>query len=102
MPGIRSLNWDGRAVVVGFAGGGIPKIPANILLVKNVEVSGLYWGASAVHNPTLFMKSSQEVITMWLKGTIKPHVSHRVPLADANTALDIIKSRKSTGKVLLV
>lgn len=100
--GIRSLNWDGRAVVVGFAGGDIPTIPANILLVKNVEVSGLYWGAAAVHNPELFKQSSHEVISMWLQGSIKPHVSHRIPLAEANTALGIIKSRKSTGKVLLV
>jgi len=96
------LNWDGRAVVIGFAGGGIPKIPANILLVKNVEVSGLYWGASAMHNPTLFAQSSQEVISMWLEGKVHPHVSHRVPLTEANKALEIIKSRKSTGKVLLV
>jgi NADPH2:quinone reductase len=96
------LNWDGRAVVIGFAGGGIPKIPANILLVKNVEVSGLYWGASAIHNPPLFQKSCQAVISMWLEGKVKPHVSHRVPLAKANDALDIIKLRKSTGKVLLV
>ena len=102
LPGIRSLNWDGRAVVIGFAGGSIPKIPANILLVKNVEVSGLYWGATAVQNPALFLKSSQEVLSMWLEGKIEPHVSHRVPLAEANKALDIIKSRLSTGKVLLV
>lgn len=100
--GIRSLNWDGRAVVIGFASGAIPKIPANILLVKNVEVSGLYWGASAIHNPALFMQSSKEVISMWVEGKVKPHVSHRVPLAEANDALDIIKARKSTGKVLLV
>lgn len=96
------MNWDGRAVVIGFAGGDIPKIPANILLVKNVEVSGLYWGASALHNPQLFQKSSKEVISMWLEGRIRPHVSHRVALSDANKALDIIKSRMSTGKVLLV
>ena len=42
---VRSLNWDGRAITVGYAGGVVPKIPANILLVKNVAVSGLYWGA---------------------------------------------------------
>jgi len=101
--GIRSLNWGGRAVVVGFAAGGeIPKIPANILLVKNVEVSGLYWGASAIHDPKLFRKSAEDVITMWVKGMIKPHVSHRIPLAETNKALDVIKSRKSTGKILLI
>lgn len=89
-------------MVIGFAGGEIPKIPANILLVKNVEVSGLYWGASAIHNPSLFAKSSKEVVSLWLQGKIKPHVSHRIPLADANDALSVIKARKSTGKVLLV
>lgn len=102
VPGIRSLNWDGRAVVIGFAGGVIPKIPANILLVKNVAVSGLYWGASAIYDHALFAQSSKEVIAMWLEGKVKPHISHRVPLAEANSAFEIIQSRMSTGKVLLV
>lgn len=88
--------------MIGFAGGGIPKIPANVLLVKNLQLIGLYWGATAIHNPTLFVQSCREVISMWLEGKVKPHISHRVPLAEANEALEIIKSRKSTGKVLLV
>ncbi|CAE7814888.1 unnamed protein product, partial [Symbiodinium microadriaticum] len=101
--GIRSLNWDGRAVVVGFAGGGvIPKIPANILLVKNVSVNGLYWGAHAKANPALFAESARTIIDMWAAGRIKPHVSHRFSLAEANQAFEVISSRKSTGKVVLV
>ena len=100
--GIRSLNWDGRAVVVGFAGGDIPKIPANILLVKNVSVNGLYWGAHARANPKLFLESTSAIIDMWANGKIKPHVSHRFPLDKSNEAFEVIASRKSTGKVVLV
>jgi NADPH:quinone reductase len=101
--GIRSLNWDGRAVVVGFAGGGdIPRIPANILLVKNVSVNGLYWGAHAKANPKLFAESTKTVVDMWAAGKIKPHVSHRFPLSQANKAFQTIMTRQTTGKVILV
>eukprot|EP00602_Paraphysomonas_sp_CaronLab_P001316 CAMPEP_0185025264 /NCGR_PEP_ID=MMETSP1103-20130426/8286_1 /TAXON_ID=36769 /ORGANISM="Paraphysomonas bandaiensis, Strain Caron Lab Isolate" /LENGTH=354 /DNA_ID=CAMNT_0027558417 /DNA_START=35 /DNA_END=1099 /DNA_ORIENTATION=+ len=100
--GIRSLNWDGRAVVIGFAGGDIPKIPANILLVKNVSVSGLYWGAHTKHNPKLFLQSSSHIIKMWAEGKLKPHISHRFPLDKVNDAFSVIQSRKSTGKVVLI
>jgi NADPH:quinone reductase len=99
--GIRSLNWDGRAVVVGFAGGQIPKIPANILLVKNVSLCGLYWGAHAKGNPKLMAQSTSEVIRLWAEGKIKPHISHRFPLDKVNDAFDVIQARQSTGKVIL-
>lgn len=58
-PCVRSLNWNGRAVVVGFAAGEIPKIPANLLLVKNVSCSGLFWGAHMKHDPMTLIKSAR-------------------------------------------
>lgn len=99
---IRALNWEGRAVVVGFADGRIPKIPANLLLLKNISMSGLYWGAHRQQNPARFQESIDEVVRLWMDGTIAPHVSHRMPLSEVNNAFELIGSRVTTGKVLLI
>lgn len=100
-PCVRSLNWNGRAIVIGFAGGTIPAIPANILLVKNVSVSGLFWGAHLIHDPQTMMASAQQLIRWWLDGEIQPHIGLRVPLVQANDAFSAILGRSSTGKVVI-
>lgn len=99
---IRSLNWNGRAVTIGYAGGAIPKIPANVLLVKNVSVAGLFWGAHLLHDPATLMASADQLISWWLAGDISPHVGERVPLARAHEAFGLIEGRQSTGKVVIV
>jgi NADPH:quinone reductase-like Zn-dependent oxidoreductase len=101
-PCIRSLKWNGRGVIVGFAGGDIPKIPANILLVKNISIHGLFWGAHMLHDPKTILSSANKLVEYWLAGDIKPHVSKRVPLKDVNDAFKFIDDRKSTGKVILI
>lgn len=101
-PAVRSLNWNGRAVVVGFAAGGIPKIPANILLVKNVSLAGLFWGAHLIHDPKTLLNSATALVDMWSNGEIKPHVCEKVPLSRAHDAFDLLESRRSTGKVVVV
>lgn len=100
--GVRSLNWNGRAVVIGFAGGKIPKLPANVLLVKNVSVAGLFWGAHLLHDPATLLSSANQLVEWWLNGDIKPHVCARLPLDKANEAFAMIEGRASTGKVVLV
>jgi NADPH2:quinone reductase len=99
--GMRSMSWNGRAVVVGFAGGKIPSIPANILLLKNISVSGLFWGAHMQFQYDLFQSSCDDLVAMWAAGEIHPHVSHRVPLQHINEALRLVASRESTGKVIV-
>lgn len=101
-PAVRSLNWNGRAVVVGFAAGAIPKIPANILLVKNVSCAGLFWGAHLQHDPKALLRSAQQLVEWWSAGEISPHVCERVPLSRAHDAFDLLESRQSTGKVVIV
>ena len=98
--GVRSLNWDGRAVVVGFAGGAVPKIPANLLLVKNVALTGLYWGAHLHNEPATLRASMAQLIEWWLAGELKPHIGARYSLADAFDALALVAERRSSGKVL--
>lgn len=101
-PAVRSLNWNGRAVVVGFAAGSIPKIPANILLVKNISLAGLFWGAHLQHEPQTLLTSATRLLDMWAAGQITPHVCERVPISRAHDAFDLLESRKSTGKVVVV
>jgi NADPH2:quinone reductase len=88
--------------VIGFAGGSVPQIPANHLLVKNVDVIGVNWPAYADLNPQVMTGSFQTLIQWYLAGAIKPHVSATYPLAQAVEALDQVVARKSTGKVVIV
>ena len=101
-PAVRSLNWNGRAVVVGFAAGHIPKIPANLLLVKNVSCSGLFWGAHLQHDPATLLASARQLIAWWAAGEIRPHVCACVPLSRAHDAFDMLEGRQTTGKVVIV
>ena len=98
---VRSMAFDGRCVVVGFASGDIPKVPANLLLVKNCALVGLYWGAHAKARPDAFRESLGRVSKMWADGLISPRVGLALPLREANAAVAALAGRKSTGKVVL-
>ena len=98
---VRSMAFDGRCVVVGFASGDIPKVPANLLLVKNCSLVGLYWGAHATARPEVFRESLARVVGLWAEGRVSPRVGLAVPLREANGAVAALAGRKSTGKVVL-
>jgi NADPH2:quinone reductase len=99
---LRSIAPDGRILIIGFASGNVPQIPANILLVKNVTVIGYYWGAYRSLNPGVVRESMSEALDWWAAGRLKPHVSQTVPLAEAARAIELLKARAATGKVVLV
>ena len=99
---LRSMAFEGRILVIGFAGGGIPQIPANHLLVKNVDVIGVNWPAYAEMRPQVTSESFRRLMQWAVDGAIKPHVSATYPLARAVEALNQVLSRKSTGKVVIV
>ena len=99
---LRSIAFEGRILIIGFAGGSVPQIPANHLLVKNVDVIGLNWPAYAELNPQVMTESFQTLIHWYLDGAIKPHISASYPLEQAVEALNQVVSRKSTGKVVIV
>lgn len=98
---LRCIAWEGRIVVVGFAGGEVPKAPANILLVKNCAVLGLYWGAYRRHDPALVADSYRVMLPWVAEGKLRPHVSRTFPLGQATEAMQFLLARKSTGKVVL-
>jgi len=98
---LRSVAPDGRIVVVGFASGTIPQIPANILLVKNVTVIGLNWPAYRRLAPERLRASLLQALAWVDEGRLHPHISRTFDLADAIQALDTLKRRGSTGKLVL-
>jgi NADPH:quinone reductase len=98
---LRSIAWGGRVVVIGFASGRIPQIPANIVLVKNVDLIGFYWGSYQARRPDLLRGSLEQLIRWIDQGKLKPHVSHRFDLSQVALALDSLRRRESTGKVVL-
>lgn len=99
---IRAANPEARLIPIGFASGDIPQIPANILLVKNLTVIGLHWGAYFRLRPEVMADSLARLLAWHAEGRIKPHISHRLPLEDANEALHLLRARKATGKVVVM
>ena len=99
---LRVVNWNARILVIGFAGGPVPQIPANILLVKNVAAMGFYFGSWRQHRPEVVKRAFSSLDGMVQAGQLKPLVSHRLPLADFRAALELIQARRSTGKVVLL
>jgi NADPH2:quinone reductase len=97
----RACNPEARLLPIGFASGDIPQIPANHLLVKNLSVMGLYWGGYLKFRPDIITQSMQTLLRWYEAGRLKPHVSHVLPLARTGEGLDLLRTRKSTGKVVI-
>lgn len=98
---MRSVNWEGRIIVIGFASGDFNQARTNILLVKNIAVMGFYWGSYSMHRPSAIGESMTELVHMWEAGQLKPHISYTMPLERAGDALALMMDRKSTGKMVL-
>ncbi len=97
----RACNPEARILPIGFASGEVPQIPANHLLVKNISVMGLYWGGYLKFRPEIVTNSLQTLLEWYEAGRIKPHISQVFPLEQAADALELLRSRKSTGKVVV-
>ncbi len=98
---LRSIAFEGRILVIGFAGGTVPQIPANHLLVKNVDVIGLNWPAYAELNPRVMTESFRTLLQWYLEGAVRPYVSAVYRLERAVDAIEQVVARKSTGKVVI-
>jgi NADPH2:quinone reductase len=98
---MRACRPEARILAIGFASGEVPQIPANHLLVKNLSVMGLYWGGYLKFRPEVVTESLATLFGWYEAGRIRPHVSHVLPLDRAAEALDLLRSRKSTGKVVV-
>ena len=101
-PAARGLAWRGRYLVVGFAAGGIPKIPLNLALLKEASIVGVYWGEFSKRDPATNAANLKELMGWLRAGKIKPLVSATYPLERAADALSDMINRKVQGKVVLV
>ena len=98
---LRSLNEEGRLVIVGFTAGSIPEVKVNRLLLNNLTVVGAGWGAYVLPKPPLNAEIQREIDALIASGHVRPIVGARLPLEQATEALNIIDGRRATGKVVL-
>jgi len=100
-PALRSLAWGGRFLVVGFAGGAIPKLPLNLVLLKSCDVRGVFWGSWTERQPAAHRANTADLLRWCAEGKLSAHVHATYPLAEAARALKDIAERKVMGKVVL-
>lgn len=98
---LRACRPEARILVIGFASGEVPQIPANHLLVKNATVIGLYWGGYLRFREEVVTDSLAQLFAWHAKGRLRPRISHRFPLERAGEALETLRARKSAGKVVV-
>ena len=99
---LRCINPGGRILIIGFASGDIPQIPANHLLVKDASVLGFSIGQLRKHQPNLIRNSLDELFRWYTDGRLRPLVSATYPLEDYEQALAAIAGRRATGKLALI
>jgi NADPH2:quinone reductase len=97
----KCIAPEGRLLVIGFAGGRIPSIAANRILLKNISVIGCYWGGYLENHPQFMAEAQADLFAMYEAGQIKPIVSQAFPLSEAVAALKALGERKTYGKVVL-
>jgi NADPH2:quinone reductase len=98
----RCIAFEGRLLVVGFAGGRIPTIAANRILLKNVSIVGVHWGLYQRRGSPLVDEWMETLFAHYRAGRLRPVVYRTYPLAEAARALDALATREAYGKVVLV
>lgn len=98
---VRSIAWNGRLLVVGFASGRIPDLPVNLALLKGAAVVGVFWGSFAQRQPQDNAANFQQLFGWYAEGKLKPLVSQVYPLSNAAQAINDLGQRKAVGKVVV-
>jgi NADPH2:quinone reductase len=98
----RCIAWEGRLVVIGFTSGRIPSIAANRILLKNISVVGLNWPNYEFQNHQVLEGAHADIVRWYREGAVRPVIYAALPLAELPRALDLVLSRESYGKVVLV
>jgi len=101
--GLKSINWFGKAVIIGFAGGKIQRIKGNRVLLKNIDVLGIAWGATAMNDYNVYSQSVVGALKMYENGKLDPIIGKIYPLKEESIKQSYrdIMSRKSVGKLLI-
>ena len=98
---LRSIAWEGRFLVIGFAAGEIPKLPLNLVLLKSCDVLGVFWGSWITRDPAGHRANTEQLLSWVAAGKLSSHVHAVYPLSEAAAALKAIASRTVMGKVIL-
>lgn len=98
---VRRIAWEGRYLVIGFASGRIPTLPANIALLKNASLVGLFWGAYLAQDPGVAKRSFQQLLAWYSEDRLRPHIHRTYALEDAPNALEDLINRRAMGKLVL-
>ena len=97
----RCIAWEGRYLVVGFASGRIPQLPANLILLKGCQYVGVFWGAFRRRDQETHERNFAELFELYKAGAIRPKVGHTFPLAQYADALNVFVERRAMGKVVV-
>jgi NADPH2:quinone reductase len=100
-PALRSMAWEGRFLVIGFAAGDIPKIPLNLALLKSCDIVGVFWGAFVARDRARNRENIDELMSWWRAGKLRPHVSALYPLEKSADAIRELADRRAKGKVVV-
>ncbi len=98
---LRCLAWNGRYLVVGFAGGEIPTFKANQTILKGISIVGVAYGMSAVIDPGANNEDFGQLFAWYRDGKVRPHIGQRFPLAQAADAIRSLRERRALGKVVI-
>lgn len=98
---LRAMAWNGRHLIIGFAAGDIPKIPANLMLLKGCSVVGVFWGSFTQREPEASAQNMMELMKLYAEGKIDPKISEVFEFEDYAKALGALSERRATGKVVL-
>ncbi|MDE2372455.1 MAG: NADPH:quinone oxidoreductase family protein [Burkholderiales bacterium] len=101
-PALRSMAWRGRYLVLGFAGGEIPRLPLNLPLLKGCSIVGVFWGDLLQREPAQAAADLEQLATLWHQGRIRPHIWQRFPLERAAEAIAALVERRVVGKAVIV
>ncbi len=98
---LRACRPEGRLLAIGFASGQVPQVPANLLLVKNLTVSGFWYGGFQAHAPARAAASMAQLLRWRAEGTLRPHIGQVLPFSAFPEGLELLRARKATGKVVI-
>jgi len=98
---VRGMAWGGRLLVIGFANGEIPKLPLNLLLLREGEAIGVFWGSFTQRDPQRHAENTAQLMRWFEEGKLRPHIGGAYGLSHVRDALADVMERRAHGKIVL-
>ena len=97
----RCVGWNGRYLVIGFAGGGIPSLEANYTILKSMSLVGVAYGISAIKDPGMNAANFRQLLQWYLEGRLRPHIGKNYPFDKLPDACREMHAGKTVGKTVV-